>query len=370
MEVTILQAHLEKAVLAISRIISQKVQLPILSNVLLTATSGELTLSATNLNESITLSVPAKVSQEGQLTVPGKLFAEFVHLLPQQPVTLTAKGQALHVVCENAQADFAGISAAEFPRLPVADSAQTASLPLALLEQVVSLISFAASKDESRPHLTGVLVTIEEETITFVATDGFRLSLVTKPFKGVKEKHTILLPAKTLEEVVRLAKDFSQTKDVAIALTLIPDQNQAIMRFGNIEFSSRIIEGKFPDYEKVIPQDTETTVTLGKDDLLQSVRLASVFSRDSMSVIKMAIGLDAVTLTSDAKEIGNDIVKVAAGIEGEPQETAFNPRFLLELLQNVPAPDVTIQMAGSLSAVVFKITGDDSFLHIIMPVRT
>jgi len=370
MRATVLQNHLEKSLSAITRIISAKAQLPILGNVLIVAKKGEITLTATNLNESITLTMPTKVEEEGQITVPGKLLAEFVHLLPNKPVEIMVKNQSIHVSCENAQAEFAGIAATEFPHVPTYSGTPTVNLSIPLLDTIVSHVGFAASRGESRPHLTGLFMKFGQSDIEVVATDGFRLSLLRLPFKTKTPPEPLLLPARTIEELARLAKDFSSTKDAEVALEVLAEQNQVIFQFGNITFSSRIIEGKFPDYQKVIPQEAETTAGVSRDELLNGVKLASVFSRDSLSVITLAAGIDNVMLTSDAKELGNDKVTVEATIDGDPQEVAFNPRFLLELLQNIPTEQVNVELSGALSPVVFKKDDGDDFLHVIMPVRT
>lgn len=370
MTTTVLQNNLEKSVAGISRIITQKQQLPILSNILLSASKGELTLGATNLNESIRLSLPAKVEDVGDITIPGKLFAEFIHLLPAKPVSLSTTNQLLHVACENAQADFAGIAAAEFPKLPQVEGDPLVKIPLKMLEEMVSLVSFAASKDESRFHLTGILVKIGGNMLELVATDGFRLSLAQKPFKSSLTDQTFLLPAKTLEEIIRLAKDFVGQGEDTIALHTLADQNQVLFHFGAIDFASRLIEGNFPDYQRVIPKESTTTISIAKDSLLNAVRLASVFSRDSMAVIKMDVGVDSVTLRSDAKEIGNDVVKIDAEVEGEGEEIAFNPRYLLDILQTLQVETIKIELSGPLNPAVFRKEPEEEYLHVIMPVRT
>lgn len=370
MDVTILQSNLQKSLNAISRVISQKVQLPILSNVLITAKKGEVVLSATNLNESISITLPTKVDREGSITIPGKLFAEFVHLLGNKPVHIVQKQDRVMVTCENAQAEFAGILASEFPKVPVFEEPATFSLPIAFTETIVSRVCFAASKDDSRPHLTGVYLKLADGAIEVVATDGFRLSRISTTFKPNVVPEPLLMPAKTIEELAKLAKDFAMTQKDTIATRVLDSQNQVLFRFGAITFSSRLIEGKFPDYEKVIPRESTTELTIEREALLQAVKLASVFSRDSMAVIKLAVGIDGIMVSSDAKEIGNDEITVSADIEGDPQEVAFNPRFLLEFLQNSTIDELTIQFSGPLNPVVFSKPGDNTFIHVIMPVRT
>lgn len=369
MNVTILKDHLEKSVTTLSRIISQKAQLPILSNILLEATKGEITLSATNLNESIRIALPAKVEEEGTLSVPGKTFSEFVHLLPQKPITLTTKNQTLTVVCEHVKADFNGIAAQEFPKLPVFTETSF-SLANTTIAELVSLVSFAASKDEGRPVLTGALLRITDNTIMLVATDGFRLSLAKSVFKEGGKEQQVLLPAKTLEEIVRITKDFAQKTDDVVLVSLLEEQNQLVFRIGPIDFSTRLLEGQYPDWQRVIPNELGTRVVLAREDFLNAVRLASVFSRDSLSVIKIDVTADGLVLASDAKEIGNDVIRLDAEVEGEGGEIAFNPRFLLEFLQTLPSDSVQFEMSGPLAPAVFRKDDKDTFLHVIMPVRT
>lgn len=369
MQTTILKDHLEKCVVSLSRIITQKAQLPILANILFEAKKGEITLSATNLSESITVTIPAKVEEEGTLSVPGRTFSEFVHLLPAKPLSISSKNQILVVECENVKADFNGISASEFPKLPQFTEA-TIAVSKETLGRLVSQVSFAASKDEGRPVLTGALLRLRSGEVTLVATDGFRLSLAQSPFKGQSQEHEMLIPAKTLEEIVRITKDFSQKQDEEVAISLLKEQNQIVFRFGPIDFSTRLLEGQYPDWQRVIPSELTTKVTIDQKDFLNAVRLASVFSRDSLSVIKFDVTPDGIVLASDAKEIGNDVIRVAAEVEGDGGEIAFNPRFLLEFLQTIEADQVQFEMSGPLAPAVFRRDKDQDFLHVIMPVRT
>ncbi len=370
MEVTILQDKLEKSVASLSRIITQKAQLPILSNIFFSAKEGELVLATTNLNESIKITTPAKVTQEGQITVPGKLFAEFIHLLPNKPVLLSLRGQILHASCENIEADFSTIPATEYPNLPQFTEPSLFTLSVEVIKKLTMHVTFAASKDEGRPVLTGSLLKINDEGLLLVATDGFRLSLAKEKLNIGKSEQTLLIPAKALEEFVRLASDFLKEKEAMIQVAILPQQNQVITKFGNIEFSFRLLEGTFPDYEKVIPKETTTSVVADREDLLGAVRLTSVFSRDGLSVVKMNVTTDGVILSSDAKEIGSDVIKIDAQVEGEGGEIAFNPRFLLELLQSIDTKEINIAMSGPLSPAIFYKQPQDGFLHVIMPVRT
>lgn len=370
MNTTILKDHLEKSVSALSRIISQKAQLPILSNIVLEAKKGEVTLSATNLNESLKVTLPAKVEEEGAITVPGKMFTEFIHLLPQKPIVLTTKNQTLTVVCENVKADFNGISAQEFPTLPIFTTPELFTLPKQTLAAIVSHVTFAASKDEGRPVLTGALLKIADNTISLVATDGFRLSLAQESYKSGTSDQQILLPAKTLEELVKITQDFAKDKNDAVAVSLLQDQNQLVFRFGPIDFSCRLLEGQFPDYQKVIPSELHTKVAVDREDLLSAARLASVFSRDGLSVIKVDVTAEGLVLASDAKEIGNDVIRIPAEVEGEGGEIAFNPRFLLEFLQTMGSQTIQFEMSGPLSPALFRTDDAKDFLHVIMPVRT
>lgn len=368
MKLQISQENLNQGLSIASRFVSSRPQLPILSSILLSVDNGKLRLSATNLELGINIWLGAKIEKEGSLAMPAKEMAEFVSYLSTQNVDLVSeKDNQLTISSSQATASFVGMRADEFPQIPKLDKQSSFSLPLKGLSEAVSQVGFAAASDETRPVLEGIFWQFGNGEYSMVATDGYRLSLkkVVLEQKSGEEKSAFLVPAKTLSEVIRLGKQ----ETVQIGLT--KGQNQAIFAFPQMEISSRLLEGEFPEYEKIIPQSTKTKVFLNKDDFAQSVKIASVFARESANIVLLNIDKQEITITANAPQVGENKTSLPVKAEGEPVKIAFNFKFLLDFVNAVPADkkDIIIELNDSLSPTVFKIDGDDTWLHIIMPVR-
>jgi len=367
MKLQILQSNLTQGLSVSSRFVSSRPQLPILANILFSTDKGKLCLSATNLDLGINIWLGAKVEKEGSLAMPAKEVAEFVSYLSVQNVDLVSEqDNKLTISSSQATASFVGMRADEFPKIPRLDSKNSFSLPLSSLSQAVSQVAFSAASDETRPVLEGVFWQFDSGEYRMVATDGYRLSLKKVALEQKStEKSSFLVPARTLSEVIRLGKE------EMVEVGLSKNQNQAIFAFPQMEISSRLLEGEFPEYEKIIPGETKTKVSLDRDDFAQSVKIASVFARESANIVLLTIDKQEMTITANASGVGENKTSLPVKMDGEPVKIAFNFRFLLDFINAVPADkkEITIKLNDSLSPTVFGIDGDESWLHIIMPVR-
>lgn len=366
MKLQILQSNLTQGLSIVSRFVSSRPQLPILANILFSTDKGKLCLSATNLDLGINIWLGAKVEKEGSLTMPAKEVTEFVSYLSVQNVDLfSEKENQLTVSSSQATASFVGIRADEFPKIPRLDRKDSFSLPLNDLSKAVSQVAFAAASDETRPVLEGIFWQFEGGEYRMIATDGYRLSLKKVGLKDKKtEKSSFLVPARTLNEVVRLGKE------EAVEVGLSKNKNQAIFAFPQMEISSRLLEGEFPEYEKIIPEESKTRVYLDKDDFSQSVKIASVFARESANIVLLTIEKDQMTLTANSSRVGENKTSLPVKVEGEPIKIAFNFRFLLDFINACgDKKEIIIDLNDPLSPTVFRVDGDESWLHIIMPVR-
>lgn len=369
MKVQILQENLNKGLAIASRSISSKAQLPILGNVLLKTDNNRLCLSATNLETGVTLWVGAKVEKEGELTLPAKTFTEIIASLPAGKIDLEVNGNSLSLSCEGYQATLNGISASEFPKLPQYSKESLFSLPAEELLEAINQVAFAAATDEGRPVLTGVLVKISGKKLSLVATDGYRLSLkeIEIP-QSVKEEISLLLPAKTLLEVSRLLGEEKGEKGI-VQMGFTKEQNQVVFVFPELELFSRVIEGEFPDYEKIIPESSETKAILDKEAFARAVKLVSIFARDSANIVKLKVAQTGVELSANSPQVGENKNTLEAKVEGKGGEIAFNFRFLQGFLGAVSKEEVSLEISSSLNPGVFRAEGNQNFLHIIMPVR-
>jgi len=372
MKALTLQENLSKGLLLVSRIVSSKTQLPVLNNILIVTDKGRLKLSATNLETGINYWFGAKIEKEGAISIPAKILTEFVSFLPSEKVQLEVKDNTLNLVCGFYSANFVGLPASEFPVVPTFKEEKTFSFSFEELLKGLSQTVFAASQDEGRPTLTGVLFQIKNEELILVATDGYRLSFkkikATKNIKEAKEfQKGLIIPARILAELEKIVSSQEQKEKIGLALT--PSSNQIIFTTPEIEIISRLIEGSFPEFEKIIPEKWETRIILEKEDFIRAVRTASIFARESANIIKFKIQSSRLRISANAPQIGDNLAELEVKQEGEENSIAFNSRFLLDFLNSIEAPQVSFEMTSPLNPGVFRPIGDDSYFHIIMPVR-
>lgn len=365
MKLTILQQDLLPGLQAISRSIGARAALPVLANVLMTAESGNLSLSATNLEIGIVRSLKASVQESGALTVPAKTLLEVVSSLNGLEITLEGTDEQLKISTKNFSATLNGIPATEFPSIPLV-SDQNIKVSAKILQKILPEVTFAAAADDGRPILTGILTQIKKQTLELVATDGFRLAHKTIPIEQDIDLD-VLIPRRTFEEIVRIVNEEKDIDEMTISTS--ENQNQIIFNIGQTQISSRLIEGQFPAWEKIIPQKFENKATLDKDALLKAVKLASLFARDNANVIKLEVGTGSIKITSEARELGGQETQIDAQTEGVPLTIAFNSKFLIDALNACPTDQVLVEFSGSLSATLIKPIGESGLEYVVMPVR-
>jgi len=368
-KVSVLQENLNQGLTTALRFISTRPQLPVLANCLLAVDKGRLKISATNLEAGISLWLGAKIEKEGQTTVLAKTLAEYVACLPADRVDLEIIESNLRVASVSTLATFPTIAAAEFPKIAAFPAKADLQLSLAAFSQAVSEVAFSAGQDEGRPVLTGVLLKKEEKGFSLVGTDGYRLSV--KNFSldsGLPGD--LIIPARVLSEAVRLKGEKSEEKEGGIlGVAVTQEENQVIFALPEIELSCRLIEGSFPDYEKIIPKEETTKIIFDREEFLRAVRLASIFARESANIVKLKIEEQKLKISANSPQVGENESTVAIKQEGEDQEIAFNFRFLLDFLNNTISQEVSLGMTGPLNPGVFRLVGDNSLLHLVMPVR-
>jgi DNA polymerase-3 subunit beta len=371
-KVTSLQENLARGLQIAGRAVSTRGSLPILSNVLLQTENGRLKLTTTNLEVGINVWVPAKVDDEGAITVPAKLFTDFVNSLPPGPaeLSLNVRTKTVHLRSGPYEANFKGLEALEFPTIPVAPDKPTTKLTKSVLRRMIGEVAFVATTDDSRPVLTGVLTTFEGDKITMAAADPYRLSVRTGSLLGrVESKLEVIIPARSLQEVQRIIDD----TDDPVEIFITPNGSQVIFHTEEADLVSRVIEGQFPNYRQVIPSGkAATNIVAQREDLLQATRLASLFARDSANMLRFQVdpsGNPPLIISANAAEVGDNTAKVDATVDGQNTTIAFNSRFIADALGSVSAPEVRLELGGPLAPGVIKIVGDDSYLHVVMPLR-
>jgi DNA polymerase-3 subunit beta len=374
MKISVLQENLAHALSIVSRAVSIRSTLPVLGNVLIATDEGRLRLSATNLELGITCWIGAKIAEEGSTTVPARTFTELVGTLSDRQVEmeLNVRTLTLNIRCGASNTDMKCIDAQEFPPMPAPELDDGIHLNVANLKEMIQQVAFAASTDEARPILTGVLVTIEGNQLSLSAADGFRLSIrqdqlsspVEKPIKAV-------IPARALTELARVATD----SDQEIIMALPPGRGQVIFRMPEVELVSQLIEGAFPELAQLIPHRYNTRTIMPTNALLKACKQAEIFAREGSHIARINItskgdlqpGL--VEITGQSEETGYSQTTVDATIEGENLQIAFNVRFLREVLEVIKTPNVALETTSNTSPGVIRPVGEDNFVHVIMPMH-
>ncbi len=369
MKAVVLQENLAKALSVVSRSVSSKPSTPVLANVCMRENQGILELATTNMEMGVRLTVPAKVEKGFGLTVPCRQLTEFVSGMSAGQMELTIVENKLKVKGDKFKADISGIAVDEFPVIPETSGSESVVVAKEEWIKGLSKVVFAAAADEGRPVLTGVLLDITEGQMTVVATDGYRLGKVQLTVKSANlkpEEEKLIVPAKAINELLRLSGD-SENEEMGIWVT--KEANQVIFKLGQIEFVSRLIEGNFPDYRKIIPTETSTKITVDRHELMRAVKLAAVFARESANVVKFKLLGEMMMVGANSPQLGEDESEVPIKREGDEFEVAFNYKYLIDWLNSVDEDEVIYASSGSLAPGVFKSTKEDRVLHIVMPVR-
>lgn len=373
MKIVCLQENLLKGINIVSRFVSFKNQLPVLGNIFLKAEKNQLKLSATNLETGINYWLGAKVEKEGEFTIPAKIFGEFISSLPKDKVDIEKKEKSLKIKCLSYSAEINGLPADEYPKIPSFEK-ESFSFKKEEILGAIKQVFFSAATDEGRPVLTGILIFFGKKDTIFVATDGYRLSFkkINKTIsfpdnkEGIKENFKIIVPAKTMMELGRIIEE-EDNEEVKVLLT--QEKNQITFHYGEIDLVTRLIEGEFPAYEKIIPENYKTKIVLSKEDFWRAIKTASIFARESANIVRLKIEKGVLKISANAPQVGKNEITLEGKQEGEENSIAFNSRYLLDFLANTEGNEVIFEMTESLSPGVFKTKEDNSHFHIIMPVR-
>ena len=369
MHLSLTQENLSRALSSVGRVVSTRASLPVLSNVLLATDGNRLRLSATNLEIGINYWIGSKVNDQGSLTVPARLFAEFVSSLPHGNIELSAQDSVLTVKSPNYESKINGISADEFPLIPTITSDPALSLDAATFRDALAQVVVAASADEARPVLAGIYLYVEEGSLFIVATDSYRLAEKRIELgEDAPDVFSVLVPARTMQELIKLLSD------AAGDVELYVDENQVMFRIADVELVSRLIEGQFPPYRRIIPESAETSFDIATTELARITKVASLFARESAGSIRLEIKAEGeVSVVSNDSEVGGNTSSAQCDVSGDDGEISLNARYLTDALAAVKSSTVTVAISGKLSPCVISPADEDSsddYIHIVMPLRT
>jgi len=374
MKVSLIQENLAKALLYINKAVSSRPNIPILANVLLETEKGKLKLSATNLDIGISTWIGATVAEEGKVTVSARMLSDFVNSLKPGKIELLQHNQTLVVKSVDNVAEFYIIPAEDFPRVPQVEGDPLLEIDATLLAETFAKTAFAASTDESRPVLTGLLFKGSKKRLTIVGVDGFRLSkkeITLETDLGSREFEEIV-PARAVSEVGSLIKDISK-KTEKVHVFLLGNKNQMLFKVGDVELSTRLIEGKFPEYDNILPKDHKVEFKVEKSALSDMLKVVSIFARNVVgNKTKFTINSadSKLKLSTSVIDIGNNESEVKIKeLEGEDFESAFNVKFLQDMINTITGDILIFQTNGPTAPGVFIDPKDKAFVHVVMPMR-
>lgn len=366
MKLSVTQENLNKALGYAIRIVSSRNSLPILGNVLLATDASRLKISATNLEMAISCTIGCKAEVDGAISVPARLLTDVVSSMPNDKLALISSGDNLMIKTTNFDSQINGINADEFPAIPEVKATQSISISAGKLIERLNLVVFAASPDESRPVLAGVVFIIEGDKLTLVATDSYRLAETQLAVKKSKDAK-VIVPARTINELIRVIGDYEGDIELKFSST------EAVFEVGDISIVSRLIDGKFPDYKQIIPSQSKTEVVAQRADLLNIVKVASIFARENANTIKMKFDANSISIASSATSVGENSSSIDVQINGAPGEISLNARYLIDVLSAIKSEQVLIGINDKLDPCRIRPQQKNEaieYTHIIMPLRS
>jgi len=346
----------------VGRAVSSRTAIQILSGILLEAREGELRLAATDMELSLRAAVPARVEGDGAVVLPGRTLVDIARLLPSDEVTIEhrASESVVHVTSGSASYTLHTYNAEDFPRLPDFSDTQTFAVDREALIATIARVARAASRDEARPVLTGVLVQFAGDKLVMAATDSYRLAVKETTLSASAQELEAIVPSRALQELARIAGD---AEEIAVGV----QENQVLFSTGDVWLTTRRIDGQFPNYRQLLPETFEHELVVPRGELLDVVRRAAVMIQRA-TPLQLRFAEGEVTVVARTHEVGESQESMPVAYTGEPLEIGFNAEFLREGLESVEGDDVRMKLISSLRPAVLTDEGED-FTYLVMPIR-
>ncbi|MFH1244999.1 MAG: DNA polymerase III subunit beta [Candidatus Omnitrophota bacterium] len=363
MKIKTTKEPLLKTAQILQNVISNKTTLPVLANFLMETQKDKIYLAATDLDMGISFNLPVEILEEGSITIPAKKFSDIVRDIPEGDIQITIKkNNSISIESQRCFFRLMGLPKEEFPKLPRLLDRERIVLTQHVLKNMLSLTSFAVSSDETRYTLTGVLFVVKDNKLRLVATDGRRLALMEKaldiPCGFSKEA---IVPLKAIQELARNLKD---TGDV----TIIFGKNQISFQFEDITIISRLIEGQFPDYEKVIPkEESKYKININRERFLWAVKRVALLTSPNSQSIKLDLFKDKLVFSKNCAETGEAREELDIEYQGAEFSIGFNPQYLIDVLKSIPHQTVGFELTVPESPGVIRT--EDNYIYIVLPMQ-
>ena len=362
LRITVPKDELVSALGVVSRAVSTRTSVQILSGILIEARNGELKLAATDMELSLRATATAQTEGDGAIVLPGKTFVDIARLLPGDEVTIEHKPaeSVVHVTAGSAEYTLHTYNPEDFPRLPELDAVQTFVVDRESLLETIHRVARAASRDESRPVLTGILVSFRDGKIVMAATDSYRLAVKETELDGSAPDLEAIVPSRALQELARIATA-GETVEVGV------HENQVLFSLEGVWLTTRRIDGQFPNYRQLLPEAFEHELTLPRVELLDVVRRAAVMIQRA-TPLQLRFAEGELTVIARTQDVGESKESMPVGFTGETLEIGFNADFLRDGLESMDGDDVRLKLISPLRPAVIQGEGDD-FTYLVMPIR-
>jgi DNA polymerase-3 subunit beta len=354
---------LQESVLITQKAITGKTTMPILDGIFIKAENSGITLIGSDMDLSIETKVEADVIQEGKVVIDSKIFGEIIRKLPDSEIRIEIiENDTVQISCEKSVFNVVYMKWDEYPTLPSITTDKKIEFPQNLLKNMIKSTAFAIAQDETRPILQGILFEIKNKNINLVALDGYRLAIRSE-YVDCDLEMEIVIPGKTLSEVSKILEDTEENVNITFT------NNHILFNLGKTKIISRLLEGKFVNYNSLLPQEHKITVDTNRSQLQAGIERASLMSKEGNSyLIKLDFNEDNLVITSNS-QLGKVREEVSVILQGEPIEIAFNSRYLFDVLKNIEDEDIILEMTSSISPCVIKAKDTDLYKYLVLPVR-
>lgn len=372
MKISSLQENLKNGLFITGHIAGKNINLPILNNVLIKAKDGYVKLITTDLEMGITTHIRGKIEVEGLFTVDAKTISEYISLLPNQKIDINTKDNRLIIKSGGYKTIINGQAADEYPLIPQIDRKQYCQANTEEFKQALAQVIFAVASSETRIELSGVLFVFNNNNLTLVATDSYRLAEKKIKLKtNISEEKKVIVPAKTLQEVARILAGSKEGENNNTEIQFYIAENQILFIIDKTELISRLIEGQYPDYGQIIPARGDTTVIINKAELTRATKAAAIFSKTGINDVNLDFLADKkqTIISAASSQVGENRVELPAEIIGKDNGIVVNYRYLLDGLGNIDSENVVVEVANGNTPCKLQAEKDDSYLYIIMPIK-
>lgn len=367
MKIICTQENLKKGLSIVSQTVKKTTTLPILANVLISTDLGKIKISTTNLEMGTICFVRGKIEKEGKITIPAHLIYNYINTLPPTKILLETIGGSLNLECENFKAQIKSLDPSEFPLIPKIEGSPVCKIKTEDFKKALSCVVFAAAPDEIRPEIAGIYFKIGKDFIRLAATDSYRLAeKVIKNNQQIRKEIGFIVPKTTMNELLRLL-----TKTSSDFVEVFASENQIKFKFEEVEFTSRLIDGQYPDYLKIIPERFSTKIKVNSGEFITALHSASLFSKidGNETEIEVLPKKGEIKIHSESGQIGENKIVLRGEGEGKDEKIIFNYQYILEGLQAGGSDYVNLMLAGDIGPVQLKPEKDANYTYIIMPIK-